>query len=254
MLLAIDIGNSQIACGFFDGTKLIEEWRYPTEKSVQVDTCKAELKRKTLSAGIKLAQTTDCIISSVVPSLSDVFKKASIGLFAVEPLFVSIKLKTGISVKYDKPEELGADRIANAAAVHNLYPGNTIIVDFGTATTFCVISGRGEYVGGVIAPGIGISAEALTNRASLLPRVELHVPDKIIGKNTVESMQIGLVYGFTELVDGIVRRLKRELGGDAKVIATGGWAHLISPLSQTITLTVPSLTLRGLQIIYDINS
>ena len=126
-----------------------------------------------------------CIISSVVPSLSEVFKDVCIKLFTFEPLFVSLKMKTGISVKYEKPEELGADRIANAVAVHNLYPGDAIIVDFGTATTFCLVSWRGEYVGGVIAPGVGISAEALTKRAALLPEVELRAPARIIGKNTI---------------------------------------------------------------------
>ncbi len=254
MLLTIDIGNTQIACGIFDETKLVGEWRYPTDGSMQVDTCEAELSRKLLSAGVKPEQITGCVISCVVPSLSDIFKYASVKLLTVEPLFVSIKMRTGISVKYEKPEELGADRIANAAAVHHLYPGDAIIVDFGTATTFCVLSGEGDYVGGVIAPGVGISKEALTKRAALLPEVELRAPAKVIGKNTVESMQIGLVYGFTELVDGIVKRLKREFNPDARVIAAGGWAGLISPLSQTITITDPSLTLKGLQIIYQMNS
>ena len=252
-LLAIDIGNTRIACGVFDGKKLAAEWGYPTDIDMQADTCEAELSRKLLSLVLKPEQIKGCIISSVVPSLSEVFKDVCIKLFTFKPLFVSLKMKTGMSVKYEKPEELGADRIANAVAVHNLYPGDTIIVDFGTATTFCLVSGKGEYIGGVIAPGIGISAGALTEKAALLPEVELRPPDKVIGKNTVESMQVGLVYGFTELVDGIVRRLKREFSPDAGVIATGGWASLISPLSQTITVTDASLTLKGLQIIYQMN-
>ena len=220
---------------------------------MQVDTCAAELNQRLLAAGVKPGQVAGCIISCVVPSLSGIFRVASINLFGIEPLFVSMKIKTGISVKYENPEELGADRIANAAAVHHLYPGDAIIVDFGTATTFCVLSGEGEYVGGVIAPGVGISKEALTKRAVLLPEVELQAPAKVIGKNTVESMQIGLVYGFAELADGIVRRLKKEFNPEARVIAAGGWAGLISPLSQTITTTDPSLTLKGLQIIYRMN-
>jgi type III pantothenate kinase len=253
MLLAIDIGNTQTACGIFDETKLVGEWRYPTDRNMQVDTCAAELNQRLLAAGVKPGQVAGCIISCVVPSLSGIFRDASINLFGIEPLFVSMKIKTGISVKYENPEELGADRIANAAAVHHLYPGDAIIVDFGTATTFCVLSGEGEYVGGVIAPGVGISKEALTKRAVLLPEVELQAPAKVIGKNTVESMQIGLVYGFAELADGIVRRLKKEFNPEARVIAAGGWAGLISPLSQTITTTDPSLTLKGLQIIYRMN-
>ena len=253
-LLAIDIGNTQIVCGILDNAELVGEWRYPTDMGMKVDSCETELTQKLLSAGVKPEQIKGCIISSVVPSLSEIFKDACIKLFAVEPLFVNIGMKTGISIKYDKPEELGADRIANAVAVHNLYPGDAIIVDLGTATTFCLLSGKGEYVGGVIAPGVGISAEALMKRAALLPEVELRVPARVIGKNTVESMQAGLAYGFTELVDGIVRRLKREFSTEAKVIATGGWASLIVPLSQTITVTDPSLTLKGLQIIYKMNS
>lgn len=253
VLLVVDIGNSQTACGIFDAAKLVSEWRYPT-RHIQVDPCKAELSRKLLSTGVKPEQITGCIISSVVPDINDVFREVCKRLFKMEPLFVSIAMNTGISVKYEDPGELGADRIANAAACHKLYPGNAIIVDFGTATTFCVINKKGEYEGGIIAPGIGISMQALAEKAALLPEIELCVPDKIIGKNTVESMQIGFVYGFRELVDGIARRLKTGSFSDARVLATGGWAKLIAPLSCTITVTDTMLTLKGLQIIYQMNS
>ena len=257
-LLVVDIGNSQIVCGIFDAAKLVSEWRYPT-RHIQVDPCKSkdcevELSRKLLSAGVKPEHVTGCIISSVVPNINDVFREVCKKLFKMDPLFVNIAMKTGISVKYEDPGELGADRIANAAACHKLYPGNAIIVDFGTATTFCVLNKSGEYEGGIIAPGIGISMQALTEKAALLPEIELRVPDKIIGKNTVESMQIGFAYGFTELVDGIVRRLKTGSFSDAIVLATGGWAELIAPLSCTITVTDTILTLKGLQIIYKMNS
>lgn len=253
MLLAVDIGNSQTVCGIFDDAKLAGEWRYPT-KHIQDASCKAELSRKLLSTGVKPEQITGCIISSVVPDINDIFREVCKRLFKMEPLFVSIAMNTGISVKYEDPGELGADRIVNAAACRKLYPGNAIIVDFGTATTFCVLNEKGEYEGGIIAPGIGISMQALAEKAALLPEIELYVPNKIIGKNTVESMQIGFVYGFTELVDGIVRRLKADSFSNARVLATGGLAELIAPLSRTITVTDTTLTLKGLQIIYQINS
>jgi type III pantothenate kinase len=160
-------------------------------------------------------------------------------------------MDSGISIKYPCPEELGADRIVNATAAYHLYKSPVIIVDFGTATTFCAISGKGDYLGGIIVPGIGISAEALFEKTALLPRIELVKPGTVIGKGTVESMQSGIIYGFAELVDGIVKRMKKEFSSAAKVIATGGWAELIASESKTIDEIVPFLTLKGLKIIYE---
>ena len=253
-LLTIDVGNSQTVCGVFEAEKLAGEWRYPTDKNIRVDTCEAELKQRLLSAGIKAEQVTGCVISCVVPSLSDSFKEVCLRLFGIEPLFVNIGLKMDISVKYEKPEELGADRIANAVAVHHFYPGDTIIVDLGTATTFCVVSGKGDYLGGAIAPGVGVSLKALVNRAALLPSVDLCPPGKVIGGTTVESMRSGFVYGFADMIDGIVKRMRKEFSSGAQVIATGGWADLIGQFSQVITITDISLTLKGLRIIYEMNS
>jgi type III pantothenate kinase len=252
MLLAIDIGNSQVNGGVFRGEELAANWRHPTGNYATLEACMAGLE-ETFSTGVKHGEIDGCIIACVVPRLSNIFREACLRLFEVEPVFVDVGMKTGIIVKYEKPEELGADRIANAAACRKLYPGDAIIVDFGTATTFCVLTGRGEYEGGVIAPGIRTSADALVEKAATLADVDLRPPARTIGRNTMESMQSGIVYGFAELVDGIVARLKREIVPEARVVATGGLAELISPLSRTITATEPFLTLRGLQILYRMN-
>ena len=252
MLLAIDIGNSQVSGGVFRGEELVANWRRPTGNRAMLEACMAGLE-ETFSTGVKPGEIGGCIIACVVPRLSNIFREACLRLCGVEPVFVNVGMKTGIIVKYEKPEELGADRIANAAACRKLYPGDAIIVDFGTATTFCVLTGRGEYEGGVIAPGIKVSADALVEKAAMLADVDLRPPARTIGRNTIESMQSGIVYGFTELVDGIVARLKREIVPEARVIAAGGLAELISPLSRTITVTEPFLVLKGLQILYRMN-
>jgi type III pantothenate kinase len=174
--------------------------------------------------------------------------------FNIEPLIVGPGIKTGISIKYEDPREVGADRIVNAVAVLNLYGGPAIVVDFGTAITFCAISGKGEYLGGAITPGVGIATEALFQRAAKLPRIDLVKPKNVIGKNTVVSMQAGIIYGYVGLVDEIVNRMKVEMGeGDPLVIATGGIAELIGPETQTINIINPFLTLEGLRIIYELN-
>jgi type III pantothenate kinase len=173
--------------------------------------------------------------------------------FGIEPLVVTHELKTGITLRYDNPGEVGADRIVNAAAAFRLYGGPVIIVDFGTATTFCAVTKSGEYLGGAICPGIRISAEALFQRASKLPRVELVKPDRVIGKDTVGAMQAGIIYGYAGLVDGIVGRMKKELSPDARVVATGGLAELVSPETASIEEIRPQLTLEGLRLLYDIN-
>lgn len=248
MLLAIDIGNTTIALGIFEGEKLIDHWRLSADREKTADEYGI-----LLSALIGSREIKGIIISSVVPPLLDIFQEVSERCLHISPLIVGVGMKTGISIKYPRPEELGADRIVNATAAYHLYKGPVIIVDFGTATTFCALSGEGDYLGGTIAPGLGISVEALFEKTALLPRIELVKPERVIGENTVKSMQSGIIYGFAELVDGLVERMKREFSPRAKVIATGGWAELIASELKTIDEVVPFLTLKGLKIIYERN-
>ncbi len=248
MLLAIDIGNTAIVLGIFEGNKLIDHYRLSADREKT-----AEEYGILLSALIGPRKMKGIIISSVVPPLLKIFQEMSESCLHISPLLVKVGMKTGISIKYPRPEELGADRIVNAVAVHHLYKGPAIIVDFGTAITFCALSGEGDYLGGAIAPGIGISVEALFEKTALLPRIELVRPERVIGENTVKSMQSGIIYGFAELVDGLVERMKREFAPRARVIATGGWAELIASESNNIDEIVPFLTLKGLKIIYEKN-
>jgi len=202
---------------------------------------------------LEFKQIAGVIISTVVPPLLPVMIEMSRKYFHIEPMVVTHKLKTGITIRYDNPKEVGADRIVNAAAAYQLYGGPLIIVDFGTATTFCAVTEIGEYLGGAICPGIKISAEALFQRASKLPRVELMKPAKVIGTDTISAMQAGIIYGYAGLVDGIVERMKNELSDHAKVVATGGLAELVSPETRSIQQIKPQLTLEGLRFLYELN-
>ncbi|OGW45256.1 MAG: pantothenate kinase, partial [Nitrospirae bacterium GWD2_57_8] len=193
------------------------------------------------------------IISTVVPPLLPVMTEMCRKYFRLEPLVVTYGLRTGITIRYDNPKEIGADRIVNAAAAYSLYGGPLIIIAFGTATTFCALTGKGEYLGGAISPGIKISAEALFQRASKLPRVELAKPPAVIGSDTISAMQAGVLFGYAGLVDGIVERMKRELSPDARVVATGGLAELVAPETRSIQEIRPHLTLEGLRMLYEMN-
>jgi type III pantothenate kinase len=204
-------------------------------------------------SGLKREDVDAVAVSSVVPSLMLELDVMSRRYFGCNPLVVGPGTKTGISIKYDNPREVGADRVVNAVAAHRTYPGNLIIIDFGTATTFCVVNAAGEYLGGAIAPGIKISTDALFSRAAKLPRVELVRPASLIGKNTVTSMQAGIMYGFVGQVEGIVHRMKEEIGGEVTVIATGGLSKLLVQETELIDVFDEFLTLRGLRVIYDIN-
>jgi type III pantothenate kinase len=253
MLLAIDIGNTNVVLGVFDQERLVENWRVGTNAQITPDEYAMIFKDLFSFAGLEFKQITGVIISTVVPPLLPVMVEMSRKYFRIEPMIVTHELKTGITIRYDNPKEVGADRIVNAAAAFMLFGGPLIIVDFGTATTFCAVTRDGEYLGGAITPGIKISAEALFQRASKLPRVELTKPLKVIGRDTISAMQAGIIYGYAGLVDGIVERMKKELAPDARVVATGGLAELVSPETKSIQEIKPQLTLEGLRLLYDIN-
>ena len=253
MLLAIDVGNTNIVLGVFDGEDLRTHFRLSTSRSRTVDEYGLQILALLRTQGIRQDDIDSVIISTVVPPITDTLAETARKYFNNEALFVDPGIKIGLNIKYENPKEVGADRIVNAVAALAIYGGPVIVVDFGTATTFCAINEKAEYLGGAIAPGIGISMEALFRAAAKLPRVQFKRPDRIIGKNTVESMQSGFFYGFVSQVDGVVTRMKQELGPNSKVVATGGIATLIASASETVDEVSPLLTLEGLRIIHDKN-
>ena len=253
MLLAIDIGNTNVVIGVFDKDKLAANWRVGTNSQITSDEYAMIFKDLFNFAGLEFGKIAGVIISTVVPTVLPVMTEMSKKYFHLEPMIVSHEIKTGITIKYDNPKELGADRIVNAAAAYRFYGGPLIIVDFGTATTFCAVTKEGAYLGGAITPGLKISAEALFQRASKLPRFELIKPSRVIGGDTISAMQAGIIYGYAGLVDGIVRRMKKELSPAARVVATGGLAELVAPETETIEEIRPQLTLDGLRLLYEMN-
>lgn len=253
MLLVVDVGNTNTVLGVYDGKKLLHHWRLSTRREATVDEY-GILGRNLFSlAQLDTTKITAIIIASVVPPLDPVLKQMAEQYFHLKPMCVEPGIKTGLVVKYEPPHDVGADRIVSAVAAFEKYGGPVIIVDFGTATTFDAVSKKAEYLGGVIAPGIVISAEALFERAARLPRVDIKPSKKIIGTSTVGSMQSGLYYGYVGLVEGIISRVKKELGKDTKVIATGGQASMIAQGSSVVDHVEPNLVLEGLRIIYERN-
>lgn len=254
MILVIDVGNTNTVLGIYDGQKLLTYWRMATDKARTSDEIGLFCMQAFQHENIAVEEIEAVVISSVVPPIMYSLEHAIRKYFNVEPIVVGPGIKTGMNIKYDNPKEVGADRIVNAVAGYEKYGGPLIIVDFGTATTFCAISQKGEYLGGVISPGIKISMDALFQRAAKLPRIELVKSEKVIGKNTVSSMQSGAIYGYVGQVDYIVKRMKEEMGEHSiKVIATGGLARMIASESSTIDKIDPLLTLEGLRIIYERN-
>jgi len=253
MLFVIDIGNSNIVLGLYREEQIAAHWRIATKKQKTADEYGILVKDLFRSEGFSPEDVDGIIISCVVPPLLPIVEEMSQRYFQITPLVVGPGIKTGMPILYDNPKEVGADRIVNAVAAYTKYRRALIVVDFGTATTFDHISERGEYLGGIISPGIMISIEALFYHASKLPRIEVAKPRQIIGKTTINAMQSGIYYGYIGLVDGIVNRIKSEVGSKIKVIATGGLADLIAAESTTIETVEPSLTLEGLRLIHQMN-
>lgn len=253
MIFVIDVGNTNIVLGVYEGEELKYHWRVATDRQRTEDEYGMMVKQLFSYDGIQTSDIDGIIISSVVPPIMYALEQMCKKYFSISPMIIGPGIKTGLNIKYDNPKEVGADRIVNAVAAIDMYGGPLIIVDFGTATTYCYINEDKQYMGGAIAPGIGISTEALYTRASKLPRIEIVKPKHIIGKNTVSAMQAGILYGYVGQVEGIVSRMKEYSIGNPKVIATGGLAPLIANESKMIDIVDPFLTLKGLQMIYTKN-
>ena len=253
MLLAIDVGNTNIVYGLFDGERLVHKFRVESARGRTADEYAVTLRSLLDMHGIEPKSVDAAIVACVVPSLNEPMMHLVRSAFGREALVVGPGIRSGMAILIENPREVGADRIADAVAGFDRAKGGVVVFDFGTSTNFDVVTPKGEYLGGVLAPGLQISADALFTRAAKLPRVEIARPPKVVGRNTVHAMQSGIVYGYVGLVDGLVDRILAELGYPCAVIATGGLASLIAPLSRTITAVDDELTLIGLRILYDRN-
>jgi type III pantothenate kinase len=254
MLLTIDIGNTNLTLGLYDGEKLGPRWRLATVHDRMPDEYGLQIVGLLQHSGNAPADLHGICLASVVPPLTGKIVEACTVYLGQAPLVVDAGVKTGVRVRYEDPKAVGADRIVDAAAVQKLYGGPACVVDFGTGTTFDAVSAEGDYLGGAIAPGIGIAAEALFTRTAKLPRVDLVRPPSAIGRNTVHAMQSGLLFGYVGLVEGMVARFRAELGPQMKVIATGGLAEIVARETDVLQIIAPWLTLDGLRIIWDINN
>lgn len=253
MLLAVDVGNTNIVLGVFQEERLRATWRIATDVHKEADEYAVLIMSLFSHQGIPASAIKAAILASVVPPLIATMEEVCQRYFRVSPLVVGTGIRTGVRILYDNPRDVGADRIVNALAAYRLYGGPVIVVDFGTATVFDAVSKDGDYLGGAIAPGIGIATEALFERAAKLPRIELVRPKQAIGKNTVSSMQAGIIFGYVGLIEGLVARFRQELGGSVRVVATGGLAGTIAKETPVIEHVEPDLTLMGLRLIYEAN-
>lgn len=253
MLLAVDVGNSHTVLGLFEKDDLRAHWRISTRRGATTDEIGVLVRALFLGAGIDPTEVGAVAVASVVPDLNRALATAGERYFGREPLFVGPGVRTGMPILYENPHEVGADRIVNAVAALQRFGAPVIVLDFGTATTLDVVSGRGEYLGGVIAPGIGVSAEALFSRAARLSRVDIRRPSRVIGRTTEESVQSGLFHGYAALVEGLVARVREDLGSPASVIATGGFAPVFEGALPSLQAVDPHLTLHGLRIVWERN-
>lgn len=253
MLMVMDVGNTNTVLGVYDGKQLLKDWRITTQPHQTADEYGILLKELFALAGLHFTDITDLILSCVVPPLEMVVNETAKKYLQIEPLIVGPGIKTGMPVLYENPREVGADRIVNSVAAYQKYGGPCIVIDFGTATTFDAISAEGAYIGGIITPGVLISYEALFHKAAKLPLIDMVKPKSVIGRSTVASMQSGMVYGYVGLVEGIVGRMKAELGGESKVVATGGLAETIARETEVIQEVDQYLTLEGLRILFELN-
>ena len=254
MLLVIDIGNSNVVAGVYKGKKLLCSWRFASQRAKTADEYVILLADFFKSSRLSTKKIRAAILSSVVPPLIPVFEDACARLFGLKPMVVGPRLRLGLGIKVKNPEEVGADRLVNAVAGYQAFGGPLLIVDSGTATTVDVVSGRGDYLGGVILPGITISIEALVTRTAKLPRIEMARPKNPIGDSTVEAMRSGIYHGYVGQIRELIRVLSKELGGKVKVLATGGLSHWIPAADVGIHKVIPDLTLEGLRLIYEMNA
>lgn len=253
MLLCVDIGNTNIVMGLYRGDELLTHWRISTDHAKMPDEYGMLLMDLLAYHRLDAQEIDGAALASVVPPVTDIFQEMLHRYLGLEPLVVGSGVRTGVAIRYSNPREVGADRIVNAAAAYRLYGGPACIVDFGTATTFDALSARGEYLGGAIAPGIRVAAEALFQRTAKLPRIDLKRPPCAIGNNTIDAMRSGVLFGYVGLVEGMVARFRAELGPEMRVIATGGLAQIIATETKVIEKVDPWLTLKGLRIIYLLN-
>ncbi len=253
MLLAVDIGNTNVTLGVFEGEQLRVTWRMGTDVHRMPDEYFSLLINLLRHQGLEASDIKEVSLSCVVPPLLGTFQDLFQRYFGISPLVVGPGVKTGVRIRMDNPREVGTDRIVNAAGAHSLYTGSIIIVALGTATVFDVVSKEGDYLGGAIAPGMGIAAEALFTRTAALPRVQLVRPKRAIGTNTIAAMQSGIIFGYAGLIDGMVARIQEELGEKGTVVATGGYSGIIAKETRVIDKVNPNLTLLGLRHIYEMN-
>lgn len=254
MLLCIDIGNTNLVFGLWDGGKWLDRWRVRTVQNKMPDEYAMLMKTLLTERGYALEDVGRVAIASVVPRLKSVFQELFLRYFGIEPLIIGPGVRAGLKIRIDNPVELGADLVADAVAAYSRFNTACIIVDFGTATTFSAVSKEGEFMGVAIAPGIEVAADALSSKAAQLPRINLVAPPKAIGTNTIHSMQSGLIYGYIGLVEGLIQRIREEIGGEAVVVATGGLSEVLAPLTKEIEEIDADLTLEGLRIIMERNT